>query len=195
MRNPETNVPTEFATVLMTITAAQLTAENTPSDSTDSKALLGELLSKGTPCNGEGAECRFYILPNGLGAKVYSNARIRNGCHKMQSDLSIFGIAPKAYGLIDWMDSRGYWHYAYLTEVVMPIIPMIPGIPLRSNAWFEKQSAAVRKKLLAEKLALHDALASIGKHWSDDHWYNVGRTASGAMVIVDCSCDYINTEY
>lgn len=148
---------------------------------------LESLLASETPITGCGIDCKFYLLPNGYGAKCYCNMRTWKATIAMQRRLACAGIAPQVLGDFE-ISSAGF---VYITEVASMLCSGC-SYAHSYNYWHELDCSE-QLDLQIEMDRLHKELRLIGLSWCDDHLANVGRNDKGQLIIIDCGAGYFGS--
>ena len=128
-----------------------------------------------------GCYCSFHKISKRRGVKVFTEKRRRDFCFRFQSLLHEYGLAPKAYKMIDLTRA-----WAYTTEIAEIITDTV-----NSNG-FVSVSDSLEYEYSEHVYQLDEALGTLGISYRDLHVGNVGYLGR-AMVLIDCDPAYANS--
>ena len=118
----------------------------------------------------KGCSCRFIVLPNDMGVKMYSSQQKRDFSMSNQKLAAKHGLAPKVFNKLDLARAIRDVRFGYLTEKVR----VYPHIEIPDEIYDE----------------LDKEFRKIGMIMYDLHSHNVGLTKNGKYICVDFDIIY-----
>jgi hypothetical protein len=136
---------------------------------------------EGSPC---GAACKFVLLNEEWGIKLYNIGYIRDECYEWQKKAAEHGLGPQVGQIVNLPPGKGSFIYGYITQVAETLCdPWLNNNAKSSAFWARRRAKEIEIADEMAELRL-DLMNLINFNFVDDHVGNVGRI-NGKLVCID----------